>query len=212
MLSSVEVFTAFWGAAWLAAEAPLRKQMNDFFLYVLASPLMDQLREYSVPGISIGHGSLAGTTIIPDRPAGSTVTDAEIQNLIQAEIATTTLPKTNPNSLYFLFLPPGLEVDLGGQKSCANFCGYHNNIGGAIYYAVSPYPGCAGCVGGLHALDALTSTTSHELCEAITDPVPGQGWYDTDQGEIGDICAWKTKRLGTWTVQLEWSNQRGACV
>jgi hypothetical protein len=211
LLSSVEVFTAFWGAAWLAAESPLMQQMNDFFLYILASPLMDQLREYSVPGTSVGHGTLAGTTIIPDRPPGSTVTDAEIQTLIQTEIAKNTLPKTNANSLYFLFLPPGVEVDLGGQKSCSNFCGYHDSIG-AIYYAVVPYPGCSGCVGGLHALDALTSTTSHELCEAITDPVPGQGWYDNNQGEIGDICAWRTKRLSTWTVQLEWSNQRGACI
>lgn len=212
LLSSVEVFTAFWGTEWLAAEAPLLKRMNDFFLYVLASPLMDQLGEYSVPGVRIGHGSLAGTTIISDRPAGNSVTDAQIQNLIQTEIAKTTLPKTNPNSLYFLFLPPGVDVALGGQKSCANFCGYHDSIGGALYYGVAPYPGCSGCVGGLQALDALTSTSSHELCEAVTDPVPGQGWYDTDQGEIGDICAWQTKKLGPWTVQLEWSNQRRSCI
>src|SRR2546427_13137358 len=72
LLSSVEVFTAFWRAASLAAEAPLMKQMNDFFLYGVASPLIDPLREDSVPGISIGHGSLAGTTIIPDRPTSST--------------------------------------------------------------------------------------------------------------------------------------------
>jgi hypothetical protein len=73
-------------------------------------------------------------------------------------------------------------------------------------------PGCSGCTGGLATLDALTSTSSHELCEAITDPVPGQGWYDDVNGEIGDICAWKTKQVGTYTVQLEWSNQANACV
>jgi hypothetical protein len=50
------------------------------------------------------------------------------------------------------------------------------------------------------------------LCEAITDPIPGQGWYDDANGEIGDICAWKTKKLGQYTVQLEWSNTAGACV
>jgi hypothetical protein len=46
-----------------------------------------------------------------------------------------------------------------------------------------------------NAIDALTSTSSHELCEAITDPIPGQGWYDDANGEIGDICAWKSKNL-----------------
>jgi len=103
-------------------------------------------------------------------------------------------------------------VDLGGQLSCSGFCGYHDSIAGAIYYAVMPYPDCSGCVGALHVLDALTSTSSHELCEAVTDPVPGQGWYDDVNGEIGDICSWKTKKVGSWTVQLEWSNQKGACV
>jgi hypothetical protein len=56
-------------------------------------------------------------------------------------------------------------------------------------------------------LDALTSTSSHELCEAITDAIPGRGWYGDANGEIGDICAWKTKTIGNYTVQLEWSNK-----
>src|SRR2546428_12901978 len=116
---------------------------------------MDQLREYSVPGISIGHGSLAGTTIIPDRPTGSTVTDAEIQNLIRAEIAKTTLPKTNANSLYFLFLPPGLEVDLGGHKLCANFCGHHKIIARGISFTVAPIARRPGCLWGLVSVRPL---------------------------------------------------------
>ena len=31
-------------------------------------------------------------------------------------------------------------------------------------------------------------------------------------GEIGDMCAWQTKKIGTYTVQLEWSNKAGRCV
>jgi hypothetical protein len=100
----------------------------------------------------------------------------------------------------------------GGSRSCQAFCGYHNDIGGTIFYAVMPYPGCNGCTGGLSQIDALTSTSSHELCEAITDAVPGRGWYDDANGEIGDICAWRTKDLDGHTVQLEWSNQQGQCV
>ncbi len=74
---------------------------------------------------------------------------------------------------------------------------YHDHIQGKIFYAVMPYANCAGCLGGLISVfDALTSTSSHELCEAITDPIPSQGWYDDNLGEIGDICAWKTKQIG----------------
>jgi hypothetical protein len=212
LLGAVEVFTAYWGAEWLAAEAPLLTQLNDFFLYILNSPLMDELSEYSVSGTPITHGSIAGTAVITDQQPSGTVTDAQIQNLIQVEISNGRLPLNKPNSLYFIYLPPGVDVDLGGQQSCSSFCGYHDSIGGKIYYAVMPYPGCSGCVGSLQVLDALTSTSSHELCEAVTDPVPGQGWYDDTNGEIGDICAWKTKKVGPWTVQLEWSNKQGKCI
>jgi hypothetical protein len=86
------------------------------------------------------------------------------------------------------------------------------STGTQLYYAVMPYPGCHGCTGTLAVFDALTATSSHELCEAITDAVPGQGWYDDVHGEIGDICAWKTKKLGAYTVQLEWSNKAKNCV
>jgi hypothetical protein len=60
--------------------------------------------------------------------------------------------------------------------------------------------------------DAMTLTSSHELCESITDPVPGQGWYDDANGEIGDICAWQAKTVAGFTVQKEWSNKANACV
>ncbi|WP_317440954.1 hypothetical protein [Streptomyces collinus] len=100
----------------------------------------------------------------------------------------------------------------GGSRSCQEFCGYHSDIGGQVFYAVMAYPGCPGCLAELEVLSALTSTSSHELCEAITDPVPGRGWYDEVNGEIGDICAWKTRQLGDFTVQLEWSNTNDRCV
>ena len=75
-----------------------------------------------------------------------------------------------------------------------------------------PFPGCAGCLGGLSVLKAITGTSSHELCEAITDPVPGTGWYDNANGEIGDICAWTFKTVAGHNVQKEWSNSMNACI
>src|SRR5215470_7208199 len=107
--------------------------------------------------------------------------------------------------------PVGSVTDSTGRKSCQNYCGYHDAVG-KIYYAVMPYPTCAGCLGGMAAFDALTGTSSHELCEAITDPVPGAGWYDDVNGEIGDICAWNFKKIDGYTVQMEWSNAHSRCV
>ena len=212
LLQATQVFVVFWGTAWESAQAPLVQQLNQFFDFVLTSALLDQLGEYSVPGKSIGHGSRTGSVILSTDPP-ATITDADIQAFIQQEIANDpAVPQPTADTLYFIYLPPGVTISLDGGTSCSNFCGYHSDVSGRIFCAVMPYPDCSGCIGALSIVDALTSTSSHELCEAITDAVPGQGWYDDQNGEIGDICAWKTKRLGAYTVELEWSNKAGQCI
>jgi hypothetical protein len=214
LLTAVEVFTIFWGSAWQhAPHSAMVTQINQFFDFILTSPLIQQLSEYDVPGKTIGHGKRTGTLTITTPKHRHSVSDTAIQHMLQQEIATNSaVPHPTPNTLYFVYLPPGVRVVQGGSASCQAFCGYHNDISGQIFYAAMPYPGCAGCTGGLAAFDALTSTSSHELCEAITDPIPGQGWYDDANGEIGDICAWQTKKIGQYTVQLEWSNKSNKCI
>jgi hypothetical protein len=213
LLSSVEVFTIFWGAAWQGAQSGLVTQINQFFDFILTSELIDQLAEYSVPSFSIGHGKRTGTITITSPAPAHSLSDTAIQHMLQNEIATNPeVPHPTPNTLYFTYVPPGVRVVQGGSASCQAFCGYHNDISGQVFYAVMPYPGCPGCLGNLTVLDALTSTSSHELCEAITDPIPGQGYYDDVNGEIGDICAWRTKKIGNYTVQLEWSNKANSCI
>jgi hypothetical protein len=213
LLTKVEVFTVFWGKLWgtTPSSSKMITDLNKFFATILASPAIDQLQEYSVPGKTIGQGTLIGTkSIKTNAPVGS-ITDSGIQLQLKKWIVSSTVPKATANTLYFIYLDPGIVSIMGGSKSCQNYCGYHNNTG-KVYYAVMPYPTCSGCLGGMVALDALTGTSSHELCEAITDPVPGKGWYDNTNGEIGDICAWNFKQVSGYTVQLEWSNQQNKCV
>jgi hypothetical protein len=214
LLSAVKVFTVFWGSAWSQApQSGVLGEINGFFDFILTSALMDQLAEYSVPKYPIKHGSRIGTATVTSPTLGRVATDGAVHHMLRQEITTNSaFPQPDADTLYFVYLPPGVVSVQGGSRSCQAFCGYHNNANGLFSYAVMPYPGCAGCTGGLAPLDALTSTSSHELVEAITDAVPGQGWYDDNNGEIGDICAWKTKKVGQYTVQLEWSNQANACV
>ncbi len=213
LLASVEVFTIFWGTPWQTApQSQVASSINDFFDFLLTSPLIDQLAEYNVPQYTIGHGRRTGTATITTPHPRHSVTDSRIRHFLQQEILTNNaIPQPGSNTLYFIYLPPGVAVVQGGGKSCMVFCGYHDAINSQVFYAVMPYANCPGCLGGLSTLDALTSTSSHELCEAITDAVPGSGWYDDANGEIGDICAWKTKQLGNFMVQLEWSNQADSC-
>ena len=215
LLTAVQVFTVFWGAAWQQSPASDTLQsLNGFFDFILTSPLIDQLAEYSVQGQTIGHGSRVGTITLTTPDPGTSVDDTAIQQMLNTNIANNSaFPQPSANTLYFVYLPTGVTVTAGGSSSCSSFCGYHDAINSQVYYAVMPYPDCSGCSGsGLAPIDALTVTSSHELCEAITDPVPGQGWYDQSNGEIGDICAWQTKQVGNYTVQQEWSNKANSCV
>jgi hypothetical protein len=212
LLTKVQVYSIFWGKKWSSgAGATIATKLNDFYKAILVSPLIDQLAEYNVPGKSIGHGSFAGSKVITSNAPVGSVTDATIRAQLQKWISAGTVPPTTPNTLYFVYLDPGIASMMGGSKSCTSYCGYHDAVG-KVYYAVMPYPSCAGCLGGLAAFDALTGTSSHELCEAITDPVPGSGWYDSQNGEVGDICAWTFKKVSGFNVQLEWSNAQKKCV
>ncbi|HTR28589.1 MAG TPA: hypothetical protein VMH27_04935 [Puia sp.] len=218
LIQNVTVYTIFWGSGWAgdAAMKTVMAQVNQFFTDILVSPLIDQLSEYNVSGkYTIGHGSLAGTIVITDGApgAGSTIEDAAVQTTLTGWINAGRVPGTTPNMLYFIYFDKGVVVSMEGGSSCSDFCGYHDAIGGNTYYAVMPYPSCDGCLAGLSAIDALTGTSSHELCEAITDPVPPNGWYDQNNNmEIGDLCAWTFKKVGGHNVQLEWSNKANKCI
>jgi hypothetical protein len=93
------------------------------------------------------------------------------------------------------------------------FLGYHGSFSyqsKTIYYAVLPYPGGSNYeVHGVPSVfDSLTTTISHELSEAVTDPVPGTGWYDKQQnGEIGDIVNQQNVYWDGYVVQKEAGKQ-----
>jgi hypothetical protein len=218
LLGACEVYCLYWGSAWSkGTQKRLSAQLDAFFTYVLSSELIDQLAEYATPQFPIAHGRFVGSSVVSAPAPRASVGDSSVRRFLEEQIAAGgAVPPPGPDQLYFVYLPPGTAVVQGGARSCSAFCGYHDAIAGGasgeIFYAVMPYPGCAGCRGGLRVLDALTSTSSHELCESITDPIPGQGWYDDVHGEIGDICAWKTRRIGKYVVQLEWSNTAGKCI
>ncbi len=227
VLANVEVVTVFWGTYW-EQQAALITDLNGFFKFIVRSSLVKLLAEYSTltlpnkvgSGTFIGLGTFKGTsTITATDPGGGTasVTDTQVQAALAGWVQTGSVPPSNPNTLYFIFIPPGLTcVDPNGLESCKGMCGYHFSAGsgsGTLYYAVMPTSFCPPCMREklstqapalvpIAGPDTLTVIASHELCEAITDPywvnVPkpggggewtGTGWFDTLYSEIGDICA-----------------------
>lgn len=221
LIRNVSISVFYWGDRW-RTEVLLqntRAYIDKFFGFYLSGPSISQLSEYSVANFQIGLGNFqAPSTIITPGP-DSNITDDDVRNRITSELTATGTTPTE-NSVFLVFLPPGVQVTSSEGKSCVNFCGYHSDIDQKIIYGVIPYP-CNRCAFTGSDIANLTCITSHEICEIITDPIAKTGWWDPSQDEIGDICVNKLKQESyydqngielTYTVQKKWSNTAGECI
>src|SRR5207249_1242366 len=107
----------------------LIQQLNGYFDYILASSLIDQLAEYNTQTQKIGHGSRIGTATITAPALHHSVRDQTVQRMLRTEITNNAaFPQPTPNTLYFVYLPPGVVSVQGGSRSCQSYCGYHNDV------------------------------------------------------------------------------------
>ena len=223
--------------------------MGSFYGDILGanSGLISLMQQYNTnisggTGQIFGNGTFAGLfQIVPSAGNnGSTITDAQIQSELLAQINAGHLPgpidaRGNPNTLYMIFFPPGKTISQGGSNSCqaGGFCAYHGTTSSTlnakhVLYGVMPDmqagSGCSTGCGSSTVFNNYTSVTSHELVEAMTDAQvgiatvigPPLAWYDSTNGEIGDICngqqASYVANGTTYTIQLEFSNAANNCV
>jgi hypothetical protein len=221
VLSNVKVFTVFWNN-----NVAFQSQLNSFYSAVTNSAYFDWLSEYNTPTQNIGRGSLLGSIVDPTPPASTALTNVDIQTELGKLIDAGKVPAPTADTLYMVHFPPGVSIDLDGSGSCVVFCAYHNTFvhnGVNVYYGVMPDQGgsCAGgCGPDPSTFNNLTSVSSHELIESVTDAAvglatvigPPLAWYDQTNGEIGDICNAEQGSIGGYTVQKEWSNKSGACI
>jgi hypothetical protein len=116
LLTSVQVFTVFWGSAWKRSpHSHEAGRLNQFFDAILTSSLLDQLSEYAVTKYKIVHGKRIGTVTIATRAPGGSVTDSAIRKFLQQQIAGRRLPKGMPSTLFFVYVQPGVRVVMGGS-------------------------------------------------------------------------------------------------
>jgi hypothetical protein len=166
---------------------------------------------------------------------GNCITDAQVQAEIQRVMALKGWT-SGPNKLFLLYTSSGEGscFDSAGT-SCAytQYCAYHSFIGTSppVIYANMPFGNLSVCQvsgtpspNGNAAADAVTDVASHEITEAITDPLLN-AWFDSSGNEIGDICNFNYGANGwdagaanqMWNgnfyeVQQEFDNHVGGCV
>jgi hypothetical protein len=191
----------------------------------------------------LGRGSFLTRVVITPSAAnnGSVIDDSNIKAELSAQLAAGILPAPthdaagNNNTYYAIFFPHGKQITLQGSASCVQFCAYHGTIAnagglGEVYYGVHPDfqagSGCEfGCGSASTAFGNMTEVASHELVETMTDPEvglasvvgPPLAWYDSNFGEIGDICVGQLGSVVgsdgvTYEVQKEYSNTANDCI
>jgi hypothetical protein len=252
IISNVQVIQVLYGSGSYNSQiaGSTSPTMGNFFGDIVGanSGLMTLLQQYNTnisggTGQVFGNGTFAGLfQIVPAAGNnGSTITDAQIQSELLAQINAGHLPGPtndalgNPNTLYMIYFPPGKTISQGGSNSCqaGGFCAYHGTTSSTlnskhVLYGVLPDmqagSGCSTGCGTSTVFGNYTSVTSHELVEALTDADVGiattfaapLAWYDQTNGEIGDICnAQQGSYVAngtTYTIQLEFSNSANNCV
>jgi hypothetical protein len=159
-------------------------------------------------------------------PPPNPVADAQIRGWLAGNIDAGTLPAPDGSTLYMLFIPDGTVVTKGSasspETSCKDFFGYHSQT--VVAGARTPYAVIPRCL-----LQPMTSTLTHELAEAVTDPfqLPDGGnrtgydfidsdhrvWVAFGDTEVGDLCEdlpvprFPSPELGQQVVQRTWSNR-----
>ena len=175
-----------------------------------SDPGMTVVTQYSKSGNAISStlgnsGSFVDSNSTPRR-----ISDSQIQSYLATKFSSGQVSFNN-HTIYGVYLPKGTKSTLGSSSSCTSYCGYHSSFtynGQTAIYAVLPYNDCSGCsLTGKTVLDMETIVTSHEIREAITDPV--NAWWESSSGyEADDKCAWHNlyqQTGGAW-VQPEYSN------
>jgi hypothetical protein len=162
------------------------------------------------------------------------VDDADFRTWLASKLAGSRPAFGAPDAqtIYAVFYPAGTKVTIGTQLTgCVNSGGYHwdTTVGSGstatdVAYVVMPR--CS-LLGNLTGTDVLTSVASHELAEAVTDPLSqtSPAYFAIDDAhfafgdyyepEIGDLCVQdrylvaKPADIG-YTVQRLWSNASAA--
>ncbi len=199
----------------------------------------------TAPVQAIGAGTFAGQVQITPSAANTPtaqnictksgsvrIKDAQIQAELKLQIAAGKIPAPDANTYYAIYFPANVGIQQSTSCSGVQFCAYHGTVAAStgiaeFYYGILPdftSPAFATGCGGSTQYNNVTSVSSHELIEAITDPEVGiakvvgkpLAWYNTTYGEIGDICNGQQGTItgtdgASYVVQTEWSNTSQTC-
>ena len=178
--SAPRVYTIIWPGS-----EQIGQQSEQFVSWLLTSDYFTTaLAEYGV-----GAGQSMGLIVLPNS-APAKLIDSDFGALVKQLVSNGQVdPQNDANTQVLFVLPPTTIVtDPTGNVSCQQILGYHSSPSSSL--PIIAYDVIADCDTSATELDGLTKVMSHEIAEAATDPLPGDGYYDDEPKaqEISDLC------------------------
>jgi hypothetical protein len=216
IIGNVDIQLVFWGREWASQSPPVSPaDIQNRIQTILHSPYLSKLKQYGCSG----SGRVRGTTFVTVGDPPNPFNDGSVQNFVLGLIDNETLPEPDEDWDLFVcvFMPTYANYGPGGAS------GAHSSVVWNDYDLFDvdndrSHLAWIGNPGGIGAVDAITTTFSHELVEACTDPetTGSPAWRQTPcnaptQCEIGDVCTSVARVFGV-QVQAYWSQSDGACV
>ncbi len=226
LINNPKLVDVYWGSLW-GPYGNTVALLDTFAIGAMGSnnPVMTMIdQDYSEPGFKIGAAGIGGSVYESEfvLPIETDTTIRErLRGWIEGTIQGIKLPPNSPSALYMVYVQPGTCVMAYNGSNCSGFgtqwCGYHSSFHfkdstgkiQMVKYSVVPYANQNGC-NSLGVDNSMTLIASHEVAEAITDPL-GTGWYDSTGNEVGDLCSWQSYNFGPFTMQKIWSNSHFGC-
>ena len=209
VISNASYFAIYYNSQPAAA---LQSGINSFVNnFSNSDPGMKVITQYSANGYTISASIANAGSFVDSKSTPNRISDTQIRSYLSGLFSSGKVAFVPNSRIYGIYLPSGTTSTQGTYRSCTNYCGYHSSFsynGQTAIYAVFPYNNCSGCsMSGKTVLDMETIVSSHEIREAITDPV--NAWWEASSGyEADDKCAWHNlyqQTGGAW-VQPEYSN------
>lgn len=228
VISAVKLYAVFWTAA---VDKTTQAKIGPFYDALANSSYIDMLKQYGTKDQTIGRGSFGGVITLKPINTSKSLDQKDVEAEIIAQLDKGVLPKPDGNTLFMIHFPQGYRITAFGGASCSTWCADHEGIKnhpkyGNVAYAMMPDMGgaCAFGCGSNGTFGNLTVSASHEIAEAITDPMsPAAGqqnafpaaWLSPDQNEIGDLCvkgiSTLSSKAASYPVQDEYDNSIRGC-
>jgi hypothetical protein len=206
--------------------------MDQFVSDLASGGYWSGLGQYGVGSVSLQGHVVINMSRYPtpnSRNPGIPFTEAQMQSQLITWLndgVVTPRPAGNEENLVYLIVAPS-DTTLSQNGQTSGFCGYHQHgrynattsRDNLIWGTVQGYTQAAT---GQAFVNSISYCVSHEFSEAFSNP-DGQGYFNDNGCEIGDICEAPangpccttvpyTTSGRTWSVETYWSNRDAACI